>query len=156
MATYPFSVRPSPLLSLPVPEQISTRLRAGQQAPGVATSLLGTYPTRCGRRCACTSRTTRSCSRSDRECDPERVRADVVIPMRAGRDVGSLYTVRWVALTIQPKKANNEQWNEWSHRPLLIKTERHITISINGLHLFSLWQDSGIPKKPFDFVCLSP
>jgi len=44
MATYSLSVRPPPLLLLPAPEQISTRLLAEQQASGVTAFLLGTCP----------------------------------------------------------------------------------------------------------------
>ena len=40
MATYSLSVRPPPLLLLPAPEQISTRLLAEQQAPDVTAFLL--------------------------------------------------------------------------------------------------------------------
>ena len=136
MATYSLSVRPPPLLLLPAPEQISTRLLAEQQAPGVTTFLLGTCPDE-------VRRALRTFKPNDAVTSTFRLgnaipnacarmwlclcaRDLTYVKMRALRDPVSYISCVHCALGQAGWRPKGEQWNGQRNRPLLIKNKMHI------------------------------
>ena len=74
--------------------------------------------------------------------DPERVRADVVMPVCAEvtyvkvgalRDPVSSLSCVHCALGQPGWRPKSEQWNEWRNRPLLIENKIHILLCLLGL-----------------------